>query len=109
MSSKHIGIITVISATLALLQPGYAAMVCKVSLHNGGRMVPDTYAGESSTSARIAEVPDIPDNFDTTPGAFRLAYFHVGTTEAYYTSRSGTGLPTIRWQGPRRDCGGVTK
>src|SRR5206468_5324898 len=103
MSTKLIGIIMVASTSLALLQPVHAAMVCKVSLHNGGRMVPDTYDAEAPAGARIAEVPDIPDNRNKRPGAFRLAYFHIGTTEAYYTSRSGSVLPTIRWEGPRQD------
>jgi len=90
-----------------------AQMICVTSQNgNGSRLVPARYGNCSTDSgwtpfslfATPFEVPDIGDNNNSRPRAFRLAYFYPDRTDAYYTSCSGTGMPTIKYIGPVQPC-----
>jgi len=104
-------ILSVLLLSTTLASNAYAQDICVPSQNaNGSRLVPAQYGsctGSAPTSllAKPFEVPDVPDNNNSRPRAFRLAYFYPDHTEAFYTSCSGTGLPTIRYVGPVRLCG----
>jgi len=106
----------VLLTSIALLgmftNAAHAQMICVTSQNgNGSRLVPARYGSCSNVSnsslflAKPFEVPDYGDNNNSQPRAFRLAYFYPDRTEAYYTSCSGTGMPTIQYVGPVQACG----
>jgi|SRR6266850_4013110 len=90
-----------------------AQTICVTSQNgNGSRLVPARYGSCSGNLANLPlslfakpfEAPDVSDNNNSRPRAFRLAYFYPDRTEAYYTSCSGTGMPTIKFVGPVQPC-----
>jgi hypothetical protein len=105
-------VIAIAGATVVPAATSQAEQLCKHSKSkNEWRYVPATYGTCPGTapSLQIKEVPDVPDNFNTRPLAFRYAYFYPATTIAYYTSCSGTGEATIRYEGPVERCNLATK
>ncbi|SCB08334.1 hypothetical protein GA0061099_1001234 [Bradyrhizobium yuanmingense] len=88
------------------------AMKCVKSQNvNEKRLVPARVAcgGVSTNAAALLffqpfQVPDVSDRGDSTPGAFRLAYFYPDRTDAFYTSCSGAGLATIQRSVPIQPC-----
>lgn len=87
-----------------------AQMICVPSQNgNGSRLVPARYGVCNNSNPELFlmkpfEAPDYSDNNNSQPRAFRLAYFYPDRTEAYYTSCSGTGMPTIKYVGPVQPC-----
>lgn len=88
-----------------LTSQAFAADICVKSQNTGEkRLVPATYGDCTKEGPTAKEVPDVPDTGKKSKGAFRLAIFEPAQTTAWYTSCSGSGDPTIRWQGPKRSC-----
>lgn len=106
-------LVSLIALVTVFTTAAQAQMICVTSQNgSGSRLVPARYGSCGSDSGRAPfallatpfEVPDVGDNNNSRPRAFRLAYFYPDRTDAYYTSCSGTGMPTIKYVGPVQPC-----
>lgn len=105
-------LVGIVALTALFSTAAHAQMICITSQNgNGSRLVPARYGSCGGANISLLalpvipfEVPDREDNGDPRPRAFRIAYFYPDRTEAYYTSCSGTGMPTIKYVGAVQVC-----